>query len=140
MQRPTSRQRVSRHLSLVELIITMVLVSLLGVLLVPFLHGILQKTNTAPAETEASIDLLTIMERIAHDYDSDAELRSNLALLRTRVMADPSPYGTGFEVVECDFIKFRNGTEARGGASDILKVAISNQNSMLIQLFPKKAE
>ncbi len=140
MPSPTANHRVSRRLSLIELIITLVLVSLLGALLVPFLHGILQQTNTASAETEASIDLLTVMERIAHDYDSDAELRADLALFRERILEDPSPYGTGFEVVACDYIRLEDGTEAPGGPDDILKVVIGNTNSVLIQLFPKRTE
>jgi len=133
-------QSTRRQLTLVELIAALILISVLGAMLTPFLQGILQQTNTAPAQTGAAIDLLTIMERIENDYESDAALRADLEAFRDRILEEPSPYGTDFSVDTCSFITFVDGEEVPGATNDILKVTISNEGSILVQLFTKSGE
>jgi Tfp pilus assembly protein PilE len=140
MQSQLPIQRIRRPLTLVELIAALILISILGAILAPFLQGILQQTNTGPAQTAAAIDLLTIMERIENDYESDAELRMDLEVFRDRILEDPSPYGTDFSVEACSFITFVDGEEVASDSSEILKVIISNEGSILAQLFTKCAE
>ena len=140
MQSKSPTQRVRRQLTLVELLAALILISILGAMLTPFLQGILQQTNTAPAQTEAAIDLLTIMERIEDDYESDDALRADLEAFRNRILEDPSPYGTDFSVDTCSFMTFVDGEEVPGDSNDILKVTISNEGSILVQLFTKSGE
>jgi hypothetical protein len=123
----------------VELIAGLIVLAVIGALFVPYLHGILQKTNDAPQLVIEANKLVTVMESIGNDYDTDAALRQDLSLLRDRILAEPSPYGTDFTVVECAYVRFENGMEVPGDVSDCLKVVISNSASLLLGVFPAEA-
>lgn len=130
---PSARHRFT----LVELIAGLIMLAVIGAIFAPFLHGLLQKTSDAPTPVQEGAQLVAVMERIANDYDRDASLRTDLALLRDRILAEPSPYGSDFEVVECSFVRFENGQETSGSATDNLKVVIANGSTILASVFPK---
>lgn len=127
----------ARRFTLVELIAGLIVLAIAGAIFAPFLLGVLQQTNRAPQPVQDANRLLTVMERIAQDYEQDESLRGDLNLFRNRILQDPSPYGTGFTVVETGFVRFQNGQEVSGTANDNLKVVIANEGNILAAIFPK---
>jgi len=136
--RPPSNGSPRQPFTLVELIAGLLLIAVLAAIFVPFLDGILHKTVDAQRPVQLENELLTVMERIAHDYDQNPALRTDLTLLRSRILQTPSPYGTGFIVVQCAYIAFQNGAETVGTADDNLKVVIANDSALLAGVFPKE--
>ena len=130
---------MGRGFTLVEILAGLIVLAVIGAIFAPFLLGTLQKTNTAAEPAQAENRLLAVMERIGDDYDQNQAYRTDLAAFRARILQDPSPYGTGFTVVQCQFIAFANGSEVAGSADDCLKVVISNGGSVLAGVFPKVA-
>jgi Tfp pilus assembly protein PilE len=126
----------ARRFTLVEMIAGLVVLAVVGAIFFPFLMGILQKTNDAPQPVIEANELVAVMEKIGNDYDTNAALRQDLSLFRSRILADPSPYGTGFEVVECIYVRFENGEEKPGDVNDCLKVVIANEGNTLTGVFP----
>jgi type II secretory pathway component PulJ len=126
----------ARRFTLVEMIAGLVVLAVIGAIFFPFLMGILQKTNDVPQPVVEANELVAVMEMIGNDYDTNAALRQDLSLLRSRILADPSPYGTGFQVVQCSYVRFDDGAEQPGDASDCLKVVLANDGSTLAAVFP----
>lgn len=136
--RPRSDSSPRLPFTLVELIAGLLLIAVLAAIFVPFLNGILHKTVDAQRPVQLENDLLTVMERIADDYDRNQALRADLTLLRSRILETPSPYGTDFTVVACTYIAFQDGAEIAGTADDNLKVVIANASAVLASVFPKE--
>lgn len=136
---PSTRQSgpLPRRFTLVELIAGLIVLAIATAIFAPFLQGILQKTVAAPEPVQQANRLLTVMERISDDYDSDPALRADLAAFRSKILQSPSPYGTGFTVLECSYVRFQNGQEVAGSADDSLKVVIANSGNLLVGIFPK---
>lgn len=137
MNQPPRNAPPSRSFTLVELIAGLLVLAVLAAIFVPFLEGTLHKTADVQQPVQLENELLTVMERIADDYDQNLSLRSDLPLFRSRILQAPSPYGTGFTVVECTYITFVNGVETAGTADDNLKVVIANDGAVLASVFPK---
>ena len=140
MDRTSGNGSPRRPFTLVELIAGLLVIAVLAAIFVPFLEGTLHKAADAQQPVQLEHELMTVMERIADDYDQNPSLRSDLTLLRSRILQTPSPYGTGFTVVECAYITFENGVEAAGTAADNLKVVIANDGAMLASVFRKGGE
>lgn len=126
-----------RRFTLVELIAGLIVMAIAAAIFAPFLQGILQETIAAPEPVQQANRLLTIMERISDDYDRAPTLRADLTLFRSKILQNPSPYGTDFSVLECSYVRFVNGQEVVGDENDSLKVAIANSGNVLIGIFPK---
>jgi type II secretory pathway pseudopilin PulG len=126
-----------RRFTLVELIAGLIVLAIAAAIFTPFLQGVLQETIAAPEPVQQANDLLSVMERISDDYERDSTLRADLTLFRSKILQNPSPYGTDFSVLECSYVRFQDGQEVPGDENDSLKVAIANSGNVLISIFPK---
>lgn len=124
-----------RHLSLVELIVAVILMGLLGALVSPYVTGLRRRMVEPVLQAQAATTLVQVAERISHDYEADASLRSDLAAFRDRIVNRTGNYGS-YDAAICSFVKFENGIEVPGTETDILKVKLGNTGAVFVLLFP----
>lgn len=125
-----------RPFTLVEVVVIMIVAGIMAGLIAPYLTGILRRSSTVPETLRGSCDLVTVMERIAYDYENNPALYGDLEAFRTKVESVPEVYGH-YEVVECKFIAYdADGNEIAGTNTDNLKVSIKNDSAILTQVFP----
>jgi len=122
-------------MTLLELVITLILVGIVGAALVPYFGTALEQSAAPASVLDQSLSLSQVMSRIAGDdattYDGD------LAGLKTAVGAEGTSqnnsYGS-YTVTANRYIKFDAGTEADINAGvdpeDLLKVTISDSTGL----------
>ena len=101
----------------------------------PFIAGSLKRITDGMLQSRASVDLLSVAERISDDYESTLALRRNLTMFRDRIVNRTGGYGD-YDRVECSFVRFDGGAEAVGVATDALKVTVANKGAVFTLLFP----
>ncbi len=129
------RRRV-RRFTLVEVLTVLIVIGIFAGLIAPYAGGILRRTTEPSMQLREANRLVTVMERIQHDYENNPALRGDLAAFRTKILGVPVEYGQ-YIVVACNFITFdANGNEIAGTATDLLKVALRNDAAFMTMLFP----
>ncbi len=124
--------------TLIELILALVLLSVLSAVMASFFGALLTRSPEPALQLPATAALLTVLEQINADYETT--YRTNLAGLKARIEASPSPYGS-YTVVECRYVRFdeQNQETAEGATeNDILKVTLrASHGGRITALFPR---
>ena len=129
------KQQQTRGFSLVEVIVAIVVTAVAATVAIPYLNGILTRSQRPMATLRAAIDLHTAMENIVGAYTN------NPAALSASVGAEGGSYQNvygQYAVVYNRFIQFSgaNAEQAATGTNLLLKVAIRNsQGETLTRLF-----
>jgi prepilin-type N-terminal cleavage/methylation domain-containing protein len=123
--------------TLIEIIITLVIASIFGVVIFQYLGSSLTRSSDPIFRLKKSLTLQQVAENITADYKRN--FSTDLAGLKAKV-DNPSTSGYGnYTVVTSKYIKFDNFQEIDEPNADIkkmLKVTIKNeQNETLTMLF-----
>lgn len=124
-------------LTLIEIIITLVIASILGVVVFQYLGSTMVRSSDPIFRLKKSLTLQQVAENITVDYKRN--FSADLAGLKLKI-ENPSTSGYGnYTVVTSKYIKFSNFQEIDETDSNIkkiLKVTIKNdQNETLTMLF-----
>ncbi len=126
----------SRGFTLIEVIVTLVISSILGAMLVQFMGTNLTGSIKPVLRTQDTLALQQVMENIVIDYNKLMVTDSApLATLRTHIETNSEGYGS-YSIVTNTYVTYDNdtGTEMAGGTG-ILKVTISHGDFRLTALF-----
>jgi len=129
--------KTSQGFTLIEIIITLVIASILGVVIFQYLGSSLTRSSDPIFRLKKSLNLQQVAENITVDYRRN--FSTNLDGLKAKV-ENPSTSGYGnYTVVTSKYIKFDNFQEIDETDPNIkkmLKVTIKNaQNETLTMLF-----
>lgn len=122
--------------TLIEAIITLVVVSVLGVFVYHFLGSSLSRSSEPIARLKQSFNLQQVAENITADYKKN--YLTNLPGFKTKI-ENPATSGYGsYAVKESKYVKISGYQEtgADPGDSKMLKITIkNNQNETITMLF-----
>jgi type II secretory pathway pseudopilin PulG len=130
-----------RGFTLIEVIVTFIVASIMGVLLVQFLGtSFLRSADPIIRVNDAEV-LRYVMDRMTSKYKYLAATDANfLNTFRTSVQT-PNYYGSGYTVLAQQYVYFdgSGNEQVDGGAGSfrVLKVTIARNNQTLTALFTK---
>lgn len=136
---------LARHsgFTLLEVIVTLIVASILGVIFLEFMGTTVQKSYAPIKMIQGSLDVNEIIEKMNADYRKHLLLSSDpLAAFKTDVengnTPSPPPY-YGDYTVQTTWIKFSGGLEVVdvSGENRMLKVKITLGNRSVTALFTK---
>ncbi len=136
---------LARHsgFTLLEVIVTLIVASILGVIFLEFMGTTVQKSYAPIKMTQGSLDVNEIIEKMNADYRKHLLLSPDpLAAFKTDVengnAPSPPPYYGDYNV-QTTWIKFSGGSEVvdASGENRMLKVKITLGNRSVTALFTK---
>jgi prepilin-type N-terminal cleavage/methylation domain-containing protein len=131
--------------TLLEVVVTLIVASILGVILLEFMGTTVQESYRPIYMTQDSMDVNQIMERMNATYKERLLLREDpLAVFKADVEGGNNisnqPYYYGDYTVQADWIRFdSNGDQVPDVSGDnrILKVKVTRNNRSVTSLFVK---
>ncbi len=134
------KMKSRRGFTLIEVIVTLIVASIMGAMLVQFLGTGFLRSADPIIRTDDVGRLQNVMDSMTSDYKYLAATRANfLPEFRTRVQT-PNYYGAGYTVQTANYVRFDgSNNEAVDGSGDnrVLKVTITRNNQILTSLFTK---
>jgi len=136
---------LARHngFTLLEVIVTLIVASILGVIFLEFMGTTVQKSYEPINMTRGSLDVSEIIEKMNADYRKHLLLSTDpLAAFKADVengnTPSPPPYYGDYSV-QTTWIKFSAGTEVvdASGENRMLKVKVTFGNRSVTALFTK---
>ncbi len=123
--------------TLLEVLVTMVVASILGVILLQFMGTSMRRSYEPVRMVQNGFELNQIMEKMNADY-KNLLLNSDTPLESLKTAIDNDTYGT-YSVVYNNFIIFNNGSEQLDDTiiKRTLKVKITNGSQSMTALFAK---
>ena len=136
-----SKVKNRRGFTLIEVIVTLIVASIMGAILVQFLGTSFLKSADPIIRVDDVERLQYIMDRMTSDYKYRAATNPNfLSTFRTNVQT-PNYYGSGYTVPAAQYVYFdgSNNETVDGGAGGfrVLKVTIARNNQTLTALFTR---
>lgn len=114
--------------TLIEIIISLILVGILGALLVTFTGTALQRSGKGVFDMVEFYRRNQIVDNITADYTADVIHRTDTALTLLKTSIDSGHYDTSFAGVSAAYITYTNTNppvEQSANSGDYLKVTIS---------------
>ncbi len=130
MKNDSAHQYSQKGFTLLEIIITLVLVSILGAMLVQVMGSGMIQSSVPVTMAQDTFSLNQVMEKITADY------RDGVALTQIKSDVESGNYGD-YTVKTSAYIKFSGVNEIpdASGDNDMLKITISFNDQSLTVLF-----
>lgn len=137
------RQRHRAGFTLLEVVVTIILIGLLGTLLVQVLGTGVQRSAEPIVSIQTGYRLVGVMDRITADYEEGyRDGRITFAQFKTDVdnghRSDQTPY-YGDYTVETAYIAFQDGVEVpdTSGGNRLLRIRLSNGGQAISAVFAR---
>ncbi|MCX5833749.1 MAG: type II secretion system protein [Deltaproteobacteria bacterium] len=141
MKTSIPKMKNRRGFTLIEVIVTLIVASIMGAILVQFLGTSFLKSADPIIRTDDVGRLQYVMDNMTSNYKYLAATRPNfLSEFRTRVQT-PNYYGSGYTVPAAQYVYFDGSNnevvDGGAGAFRVLKVTIARNNQTLTALFTR---
>jgi prepilin-type N-terminal cleavage/methylation domain-containing protein len=129
----------SSGFTLVEIIVTIVLIGILGAMSAQFLASALEGSTQPIDRVQAEAGRVSIMEKIISDYVIAVNTSSppTGALSAVKDAVDNGDYNSGATTVTTAYIDFDSGGQEVAGGSDYLKVSVTTGAAGIVAILSK---